>query len=48
MPDTFRHDVPKEEGAWLPAEAALPARRAMVTVPFNPQLINTPRSSPLY
>src|SRR6201994_4162422 len=39
MPDTFVRNVPKEEALSAAEAAYMP--RGMVTVPFNPQLINT-------
>ena len=39
MPDTFVKNVPKEEALAAAEAAYMP--KGMVTVPFNPQLINT-------
>ena len=39
MPDTFVRNVPKEEALAAAEAAYMP--KGMVTVPFNPQLINT-------
>jgi glyoxylase-like metal-dependent hydrolase (beta-lactamase superfamily II) len=39
MPDTFVKNVPKEEALAVAEAAYMP--KGMVTVPFNPQLINT-------
>src|ERR1700716_3953292 len=39
LPDTFVKNVPKEEALAAAEAAYMP--KAMVTVPFNPQLINT-------
>src|ERR1700694_3945553 len=39
MPDTFVKTVPKEEALAAAEAAYMP--KGMVTVPFNPQLINT-------
>src|SRR5471030_675707 len=39
MPDTFVTNVPKEEALAAAEAAYMP--KGMVTVPFNPQLINT-------
>src|SRR3984893_8354590 len=39
LPDTFVKNVPKEEALAAAEAACMP--KGMVTVPFNPQLINT-------
>src|ERR1700692_4014979 len=39
MPDTFVKNVPKEEALAAAEAAYMP--KGMVTIPFNPQLINT-------
>ena len=39
MPDTFVRNVPKEEALAAAEAAYMP--KGMVTIPFNPQLINT-------